>query len=282
MEADTAVYLALLDRPEIAHDMEGGNLQVLFACESGSRAWEFQSSDSDYDIRFVYSRPNLWYLALEARPDNIQVKQFDHKGTPVDAVGWDIQKFLKLARKSNASAYEWVFGCPAYYKVPWWDQIIKSLLADNVDYYRIAAHHRGLAHEHDRKYLERREVVSIKKYLYTIRSLLNFFWYYRVARTRIFSGFAPITLSQLVNDNKELSYDMRRRINDLIIMKIGGTEDINIQKHYKLEGDLDTLLNRADSLVMQTSELPSWNMYNAAFRAVQALTFMQNWRELNE
>jgi hypothetical protein len=42
----------LLDRLEVEH-----GFRIVYACESGSRAWGFASPDSDYDIRFLFVRP---------------------------------------------------------------------------------------------------------------------------------------------------------------------------------------------------------------------------------
>jgi hypothetical protein len=41
------------------------NVRVLFACESGSRAWGFASRDSDYDVRFLYVHRRDSYLSVE-------------------------------------------------------------------------------------------------------------------------------------------------------------------------------------------------------------------------
>ena len=37
----------------LAEIEQENNVRILFACESGSRAWGFESKDSDYDVRFI-------------------------------------------------------------------------------------------------------------------------------------------------------------------------------------------------------------------------------------
>ncbi len=32
-------------------------VRIVYACESGSRAWGFPSADSDFDVRFLYLHP---------------------------------------------------------------------------------------------------------------------------------------------------------------------------------------------------------------------------------
>ncbi|MBQ5588442.1 MAG: nucleotidyltransferase domain-containing protein, partial [Selenomonadales bacterium] len=44
---------------------ETENVRIIMAIESGSRAWGFESIDSDYDVRFIYVRNEDDYLRLE-------------------------------------------------------------------------------------------------------------------------------------------------------------------------------------------------------------------------
>lgn len=80
-------------------------VRVLLCCESGSRAWGFASTDSDYDVRFLYVRPPEWYLSIdvEERRDVIE--------PPIEGVwdinGWDLRKALRQLRKSNPPLLEW-------------------------------------------------------------------------------------------------------------------------------------------------------------------------------
>ena len=49
------------------------NVKILYACESGSRAWGFASPDSDYDVRFIYADPLSSYLNLHDKKDTIDL-----------------------------------------------------------------------------------------------------------------------------------------------------------------------------------------------------------------
>lgn len=85
---------------------ESKQVEILFAVESGSRAWGFPSPDSDYDIRFVYKHSKDWYLNLWEQKDTIEFMTEDD----LDGSGWDVRKALKLLAKSNASFTDWLFS----------------------------------------------------------------------------------------------------------------------------------------------------------------------------
>ena len=78
-------------------------VKILYACESGSRAWGFPSNDSDYDVRFIYIRKPEFYLSIDEERDVIEKPILDD----IDLSGWDLKKTLKLFRKSNPPLLEW-------------------------------------------------------------------------------------------------------------------------------------------------------------------------------
>ena len=97
------------------------NVKIIYACESGSRAWGFESQDSDYDVRFIYFHDLNWYLSVEDRRDVIE--------KPADGVfdinGWDLRKTLKLLRKSNPPLLEWLQSPIVYNKIDNYAKLIK-------------------------------------------------------------------------------------------------------------------------------------------------------------
>jgi hypothetical protein len=98
-EAMRTRILGELDR--IEHE---NNVRIVLAIESGSRAWGFPSPDSDYDVRFLYIRPEQDYLSVFEQREVIE--------RPLDAVldvnGWDLKKALRLMAGSNAVVLEWL------------------------------------------------------------------------------------------------------------------------------------------------------------------------------
>ncbi len=43
------------------------SVKILYAVESGSRGWGFESTDSDYDVRFIYISKLNWYLSMKRK-----------------------------------------------------------------------------------------------------------------------------------------------------------------------------------------------------------------------
>ncbi len=149
------------------------NVTVLYACESGSRAWGFASADSDYDVRFIYLHPPSWYLSvnLESRRDVIERPIEDL----LDISGWDLRKALKLFRKSNPPLLEWL-GSPIVYREELMTASRLRKLSES--YYSPSAsgyHYLHMAKKNYREYLKG-DIVWRKKYFYVLRPLLAIKW----------------------------------------------------------------------------------------------------------
>ena len=151
-------------RAEQDHDV-----RVLFAIESGSRAWGFASPDSDYDVRFIYAHRREWYEAIdvESRRDVIEYPIVDE----IDINGWDVRKALKLFAGSNPAFIEWIQSPITYLNSSCLRSdarfLLPSIYSPTAGYF----HYRHMAKANVRNYLSREEV-PLKKYLYVMRALL--------------------------------------------------------------------------------------------------------------
>lgn len=73
-------------------------IKLLYVAESGSRAWGFASTDSDYDVRGIFIRPRNAYLSIDKPKETFEWIENNW----FDVGAWDITKALHLLRKSNA------------------------------------------------------------------------------------------------------------------------------------------------------------------------------------
>ena len=141
--------------------------RVLFAVESGSRAWGFASPDSDYDVRGVFVKPLDWYLQLKSDvPDTI----VEELPGDIDVSLWDLRKALLQMAKSNASFLEWL-GSPIIYRDCGIVAALNELKADCVNPAHVAYHYASMF----RKAMEAQNedgTIRIKKLCYALRAAL--------------------------------------------------------------------------------------------------------------
>lgn len=146
------------------------NIKILYACESGSRAWGFASPDSDFDVRFIYARPKNDYLGITDLPDNV--------GLPVNEVldiGWDVKKALKLFLKSNSTLYESLQSPIIYQEYSAFADDLRTLMPQYFSLRSGANHYLSMAHNTLRDDLQT-EQVKLKRYFYALRPALACLW----------------------------------------------------------------------------------------------------------
>jgi len=147
-------------------------VRILFAIESGSRAWGFPSPDSDYDVRFVYAHAPDWYLAIDPRRDVIELPI---EGD-LDINGWDLKKALQLLIKPNPVLLEWLRS-PILYRAdrPAMDRL--AALGERTAHLRPSTHHYlHLCRSQYRRFIDGKTEVALKKYFYALRPALALMW----------------------------------------------------------------------------------------------------------
>lgn len=194
------VHTEILRRMHAA-EVEHG-VRILLAVESGSRAWGFESPNSDFDVRFIYAHPPDWYLSvgLEEQRAVIEYEIVDD----IDLNGWDVRKALRLYWKSNPTFVEWIQSPIVYLESGHFATQVRQLLPTIYFWASGVHHYRSMAKMNFRGHLSA-ELVPLKKYFYVLRPLLAVRWLER------YGAAAPIEfgrLLHLIQDNQPLLTDI--------------------------------------------------------------------------
>ena len=231
------------------------NIRILYAVESGSRAWGFASNDSDYDVRFIYVRDKDFYIRLDETRDVIEYLINEL----LDINGWDISKTLKLIYSSNPTLYEWLQS-PIVYKTSKEIEELKELSKKYLSNIKLINHYYRIALEHYNKYIDGNEEVKLKKYFYILRSLSAANYVIK------YNDIPPIEFCKLRRVSIPSKFD--KIIDELLDIKINKTEKKTIFRIKELDLYIKDEFSKLDKLVhsFQKEEDKSWNELNEYFR----------------
>lgn len=189
-------------------------VKVLYACESGSRAWGFPSADSDYDVRFIYVQPTDWYLSVDLEQHR-DVIELPLEGD-LDISGWDLRKALQLFRKSNPPLLEWLGSPVIYFEEYSAAQKLRDLAPTAYSPTSCIYHYFSMAKRNYRS-MVRGDSVRTKKYFYVLRPLLCVIWLEKEL------GVVPTEFQALVKGILP-DGELQTAINELIEEKKSGAE----------------------------------------------------------
>ena len=218
-------------------------IKILYACESGSRAWGFASADSDYDVRFLYAWPEEQYLSVFDPKDMIDLGV---DSEDLDITGWDLRKALRQGRKSNGSLTEWLFS-PVVYRenadvMARWRELAIETFVPRAS----AAHYFGLSQKIYGQIAEDSRPPTAKKYLYALRSVLAGRYVAEKLKP------VPVAFAEL-REQLDISSEAADAIDEMISEKSTGAESDAIERNSILDQFIES---EKEQLAGKLSELP--------------------------
>jgi uncharacterized protein len=189
------------------------DVRILLAVESGSRAWGFASTDSDWDVRYIYVHKLDWYLRIDQYKDS----QEEILPNDIDLAGWELRKALGLFRKSNPPMLEWLQSPIVYREQFSTAGRLRDLARDAFNPRSCMYHYLSMAKGNFNEFLRDRDLVKIKKYFYVLRPVLACDW------IDANKTMPPMEFDRLV-DSQISNPELRSEIDKLLARKMAGEE----------------------------------------------------------
>ena len=218
---------------------EKKDIKILFAIESGSRAWGMHSKDSDYDVRFVYIRPEVNdYLRINKLPEVIE-----HQEDDMDCLGFDIFKFTKLLLNSNPSVIEWLNSDIIYIDDEETKELFRKYIEEHFNPLALYHHYRSMCKQNYLKYLKTNLMMTHKKYLYCMRGLVN------AKYVENYKSIPPISFNNTINTISGLANeDVMDKIKEIIQLKKEGFKQIKVSKIHLFESYIEEFIKETKEI----------------------------------
>jgi len=246
MKQKIKTYLAEIEKKN--------DINILLACETGSRAWGFPSPDSDYDVRIIYMHKKNWYLSLIEEKDTIELMLDNNE---IDISGWDLRKSLRLLWKSNPPLLERIQS-PIIYKVN--NEFLKGIhLIAKDTYSRIATihHYLSMAKKNHDEIIDKSEF-KLKKFFYALRASIACKWILEKEE------IPPIVFQQML-ENLNIDEILKQNIYKLIKLKSTKSESYYHSNEPELidfmQNCIVTAENEAKSLPSSKAKLTDLNLF---------------------
>ncbi|MFD2562748.1 nucleotidyltransferase domain-containing protein [Aquimarina rubra] len=178
---------------------EERGVKINYACESGSRAWGFASPDSDYDVRFLYTKPLAWYLSVSEKRDTIDIMDGDF-----DAVGWELRKSLQLLKKSNVPAIEHLFSPIIYLGEDAIVSELRSIASECFSPIACMFHYLSMSKKYEEKLTG--ETIKLKSLFYALRTSMAGKWIleHKTMPSVVFSEMLSLVSDDIADEIKSL------------------------------------------------------------------------------
>jgi predicted nucleotidyltransferase len=236
---------------ELYHD-----IKILYAVESGSRAWGFASIDSDWDVRYIYIHRLDWYLQIDNKKDS-QEKILPND---IDLAGWELKKALRLYRKSNPPMLEWLRSPIVYLQQYSTAERLRDLTKEYFNPKSCLNHYLHMAEGNYKEYLQR-DKVRVKKYFYVLRPILACDWIKQK------NTMAPMEFNELL-DSQVTDQDVKNEIQELLKRKIAA-EELNEEPKIKILNEfLEERINYYNKYVksLESTKQPDTTLLDDLFR----------------
>lgn len=145
------------------------DIQIIYACQSGSRTHGYNKDDSDYDVRFIYKKSPAYYLSINTNKKDTIEQKIDN----IDASGWDIMKFCTQLSKGNPQLFEWIKSPIIYKEKGQFKTIIQEQLDSLLPINNIFHHYYYIANNHLKLFSKNNYDNKIKSYCFVIKSIIT-------------------------------------------------------------------------------------------------------------